>query len=146
MEFHKEVFSILKENATEIQWYMFETRIRQIVTDLIDPFSKHQQDNFQRFIGQANDYEIIKRRVEELEFTFQKVQRQSNQFEELRNNQERFSRDLSNRIQLIRSEMGVHIDRINKMDEKVNQSKKDVDANHLRLESLSDHLEEQVKL
>lgn len=37
MNFDTEVFSILAGKSSELQWFMFETRIRQVVSELLEP-------------------------------------------------------------------------------------------------------------
>ena len=44
IEFHQEIFTIMAGKATELQWYMFETRIRQIVQEIVEPLSSKQTD------------------------------------------------------------------------------------------------------
>jgi hypothetical protein len=36
-EFGKEFFSMLKDRASELDWFMFETRIRTVIQELVEP-------------------------------------------------------------------------------------------------------------
>lgn len=145
IEFHQEIFSIMSGKATELQWFMFETRIRQIVQELIEPLSHKQSDINQSFVSQTSDFAILKRRVEELEFIFQKVQRQSATFDELKQGQDKFGVDIKNQVLNIRNELALNIDRINKQDEDVRASRKLVDQIVIRMEDIKLQFQDTVK-
>jgi hypothetical protein len=80
---------------------------------MIEPVQEIQNQQRTKFANQNSDFAIIKRRLEELEFTFQKVQRQSLVFDELKTNQDKFQIDLRNQMVSMRSDNAVHIARIN---------------------------------
>ena len=63
---------------------------------MIEPVQEIQNQQRAKFANQNSDFAIVKRRLEELEFTFQKVQRQSLVFDELKTNQDKFQIDLRN--------------------------------------------------
>ena len=145
IEFHQEIFTIMAGKATELQWYMFETRIRQIVQEIVEPLSSKQTDINQQFVGQNSDFAILKRRVEELEFIFQKVQRQSATFDELKQGQDKFGVDIKNQVLNIRNELALNIDRINKQDEDVRASRKLVDQIVIKMEDIKLQFQDTVK-
>ena len=80
---------------------------------MIEPVQEIQNQQRAKFANQNSDFAIIKRRLEELEFTFQKVQRQSLVFDELKTNHDKFETDLRNQMVSMRSDNAVHIARIN---------------------------------
>jgi hypothetical protein len=80
---------------------------------MIEPVQEIQNQQRAKFANQNSDFAIVKRRLEELEFTFQKVQRQSLVFDELKTNQDKFQIDLRNQMVSMRSDNAVHIARIN---------------------------------
>lgn len=55
----------------------------------------------------------MKRRLEELEFVIQKVQRQSNQFDDHRHETDKFRAELRNQVNAIRNELNLNVGRIN---------------------------------
>ena len=80
---------------------------------MIEPVQEIQNQQRAKFANQNSDFAIVKRRLEELEVTFQKVQRQSLVFDELKTNQDKFQIDLRNQMVSMRSDNAVHIARIN---------------------------------
>ena len=73
MDFNKEVFTVLAGKSTDLEWFMFEAKIRQVICDLMEPLQQKQQGVTEKFKLQHQDFQIIRRKLEELEFTFHKV-------------------------------------------------------------------------
>lgn len=84
---------------------MFENKVRGIIQDLVEPM----QDKTNTFIKKSEnvlmDLETIGRRVEELEFAMTKVQRQSNDFDGLKNDQDSFKQQIKRKYDVISNEM-----------------------------------------
>ena len=74
-EFKPDVFTALAGKSTDLDWFMFENKVRQIISDLVEPM----QDKTNTFIARSEnvltDLELLGRRVDEVEFTMSKVQR-----------------------------------------------------------------------
>ena len=64
---------------------MFETRIRKLIQDLVDPIQKRALDAKEASDAQCKASDSLKRKVEELEFAVHKSQKKSVIFEEINN-------------------------------------------------------------
>ena len=69
-EFEETVFTMLEGKMSEMQWFVFETKIRQVITELTTPILDSQSNLKEKWTEQLNEYVAIKRRIEELEFIF----------------------------------------------------------------------------
>mmetsp|Transcript_19384 Transcript_19384/g.29747 ORF Transcript_19384/g.29747 Transcript_19384/m.29747 type:complete len:94 (-) Transcript_19384:4563-4844(-) len=92
---------------------MFENRVRQLITEIVNPLQDRQKDIIDKFQTQNYDFNLLRRRFEELEFIMQKVQRQSNSFDEVKHGQDRFQNEIRNQVVSIRNELNNNINRIN---------------------------------
>jgi len=77
VDFGKDVFSVMAGRATELEWFMFETRIRQLVQEIVEPVQDRTNSYNDAVTVAKQDMQILRRRIEEVEFVMQKVQRQS---------------------------------------------------------------------
>jgi len=72
-EFGKEFFSMLKDRASELDWFMFETRIRTVIQELVEPLQDTTTTYVTKSDSEFKEIYNLMRRVEEMEFAMQKV-------------------------------------------------------------------------
>ena len=69
IDFNKEIFSVLSgKKSSELTYLSFETRIRQLVLELIEPLDKNHKDIYLKFAVVLNEHEFLRRRLSEIEF------------------------------------------------------------------------------
>ena len=79
-EFDREVFSVLKGKGTKLDWAMFETRLRDVILEIVEPLRDDTKLHVQKTSVLHQDLAIQKRMIQELTFDMMKVNRQSNEF------------------------------------------------------------------
>lgn len=64
-----------EQKNVELDWFSFETRVRKLIQDLVDPVSKRalEAKESSETLRKSND--VLKRKVEELEFVVHKSQK-----------------------------------------------------------------------
>ena len=80
VDFDKEVFSVLKGKGNQLYWALFETRLRDVILEIVEPLSDHTKEASNKAGTFIKELEIMKRQVQEIGFDMQKVQRQSDEF------------------------------------------------------------------
>lgn len=73
------------QTNNELDWFAFETRIMKLIQGLVEPINKRSLDAKEASDAQTKMNDILKRKVEELEFITHKSQKKSVIFEEINN-------------------------------------------------------------
>ena len=84
------------------------------------------QDDFVKY---TDKHYFMERRLEELEFCINKVQRQSNQFDDVKSAQEEFHSSMENKIVACRNEQVMCHQKIAEQDTTVEENTNQVDKN-----------------
>lgn len=58
----------------ELDWFVFENRVREIIKDIVDPMANKTTDNHEELIDLKKRNEMLKRKVDEMEFVLHKSQ------------------------------------------------------------------------
>eukprot|EP00347_Sterkiella_histriomuscorum_P007668 403348032 len=90
----KSIFEGLGNN--ELDWFSFENRIRTLVVLLLDPMQKKIKDEGSKADMIKSEFDIMKRRIEEMDFLIQKTSRSSR--DEFLNNYNQLHEDFSERV------------------------------------------------
>ena len=73
-----------QKNA-ELDWFSFETRVRKLIQDLVEPVSKRAVEAKESSDTLRKSNDNLKRKVEEIEFVVHKSQKKSTIFEDINN-------------------------------------------------------------
>ena len=111
-ELDSEVFSLFAGKASDLQWFMFENRVRDLISDLLLPIQQRQMDVMTKFTDQTVDFEVQRRKLDEHDFSMSKVQRQSGTFEEVKKDIEKFKSDIKAQILTMKNEMHSNFGRL----------------------------------
>lgn len=142
---HQSMFKNMTDKSTELQWFMFETRIRQTIQELLEPLNSRQSEMNEQSIRQATEQTNARRRIEELELVVTKLMRQSGEFDELKMHQDRFSNEMKYQVQLIRNEVTATTETSANQDQRVKQIRKSVEYVTSKTEELRQQLRETIE-
>lgn len=87
----KTLFSALLGRTSDLDWFAFETKVRQIVLDLLEPMKHRAEFVISRGGGAHVEVECMSRRLTEVEFVVSKLQTQSNDFSTIKNLMDKFT-------------------------------------------------------
>ena len=65
-DFNKEVFSILKGSPGQLEWGLFENRIREIVIEVLEPQVDKAKAHMMETERNNTDIQYLKRRLESI--------------------------------------------------------------------------------
>ena len=148
-----------KESAgAELDWFSFETRIRKLIQDLVDPIQKRALDAKEASDAQRKGNDSLKRKVEELEFAVHKSQKKSVIFEEINNRISKLEVGLKGAEQQLDEEMalmGAKIEHTKdqirmssdqqvEIEKKIDVTRSEIGSIHESLMKIKDHIINQV--
>ncbi|CDW89758.1 UNKNOWN [Stylonychia lemnae] len=72
----------MKLDGTDVQWFVFETRIRKIIKELLEPTVRKQKDQKMNIDQFHMSLDMQKRKLDEHDFVIQKMQKRTASFED----------------------------------------------------------------
>ena len=94
-EVNEQLFSALLGKTSDLDWFMFETKVRQIILELVEPIKSKNDLMMAKEEHQFAELEVIQRRLDEVEYVVQKVQTQNNDFSSIKNETDKFTAKMS---------------------------------------------------
>lgn len=125
--FNREVFSVLAGKSTELQWFMFENNIRDLVSTLLEPLDLKNDKLSKRQLQLGKDFENVLKRVSEVEYVIDKVRKQGRDFEELVTNQERYRLEVKEIVMQAKNEALSSAQRIRTLDSRITDTLNQID-------------------
>ena len=71
------------DTVDEVTLFEFETKIRKLILDMVDPFTKRQATDREFTAKLRTDLEASRRKIEEQEYAMQKIDSKLNTFDEV---------------------------------------------------------------
>lgn len=136
--FNKEVFSVLAGKNTELTWFMFENKIRDLITQVVDPLDNKTEKLSKKHLHMGRDFENLSKRLSEVEYTMERVKKQATDFDELKTNIERYKLELKDIVNQTRNEVTSILNRIAKNDARVTDVHNTVDMIRKEAQELKD--------
>lgn len=114
---HVRAFSNFVGKAQDIEWFMFETKIRTIIKELVQPMLNKTEEFIKVSDDIMDEIGVFKRRVEEVEFAMHKLQNYSNDFDSLKNDHTIFINSMKAKTQSMQNEFDFWGNKIQQMED-----------------------------
>jgi len=73
----------LIEKQTDLIWFDYETRLRKLIEEILEPTVKRSKEERELFDILSKKNESLTKRVEDLEFMSQRTQKRQTSFEDI---------------------------------------------------------------
>lgn len=93
------MFKDLIAKATDLEWFQFENKVRQIVQDLLEPMQIRTNFVLEKADNINSDINVLYRYADELKFTITKLQNQNENYDLIKNQVYNFENQTKQKIQ-----------------------------------------------